>query len=212
MADVKICGITSVDAAQTAIDAGARFLGFIFYKDSPRYCEPEVVAEILSDIPERVSTVGVFVDDTNDYIKEVISEAPLDMIQLHGNESPERVREIRHEFSLPIIKVFRLESEADLTTVEDYIPTVDWLLFDTKPSLGEMPGGNGRLFDWKILNDKEYQKPWMLSGGLNADNIAAAIDALNPRVLDVSSGVEKSPGVKDADKIRAFLANATRTR
>jgi len=209
MSEVKICGITTVDAAKSAIESGARFLGFIFYPESPRYINPESIADLLADISEDVKTVGVFVNPDDKDIKDVLSAAPIDMIQLHGDESPERVREIRHRFSLPIIKVFRLSHSDDINAVDDYIPTVDWLLFDAKESLAVKENGSDPTFDWTLLTTREFLKPWMLSGGLTAQNIKTdLIKRLKPRVLDVSHGVESKVGVKDSGKIKAFIKSA----
>lgn len=205
MTEVKICGLKTQDALDAAVESGARFVGFVFYPRSPRAISPEKAADLIGTLPENVKTVGLFVDPTDKDIKKTLEETPLDMIQLHGSESSPRLREIRHAFSLPIIKAIRIGSTKDLDEALTYQENTDWLLFDTKISDNALPGGAGQTFDWSLLEKYDFERPWMLAGGLSETNVGRAIKQLNPRAVDVSSGVESSPGVKDSAKIKAFI-------
>ena len=200
---VKICGLKTQETVDAAVEAGANFIGFVFYPPSPRAITPNDAAELIGTLPEDVKTVGLFVDPSDTDIKKTLEETPLDMLRLHGEETPQRLRELRNRFSLPIIKAFPVASQADLAPVATYTPHCDWLLFDTKTD-GDLPGGTGQSFDWNILKDMQFDRPWMLSGGLNADNVQAALTTLSPHAVDVSSGVESTRGVKDAQKIIDF--------
>lgn len=202
---VKICGLKTQETVDAAVQAGANFLGFVFYPSSPRAISPKEAAGLIGSLPEHVKTVGLFVDPTDSNIKKTLEETPLDMVQLHGEEPPERLRELRNRFSLPIIKAFPVASKDDLKPIANYTPHCDWLLFDTKTD-GDLPGGTGQSFDWSILKDMQFDRPWMLSGGLNEDNVKQALSTLSPRAVDVSSGVESERGVKDTGKIKSFIA------
>lgn len=205
MTEVKICGLSTPETVDAAVTAGARFLGFVFYPSSPRYIEPARAAELTGSVPEEVRTVGLFVDPTDEEVENALHETPLDMLQLHGSETPQRLRELRHRFSLPLIKAIRVGAEEDLDSVHDYLPHCDWLLFDAKPEGAKMPGGTGQVFDWTLMQNRSIEKPWMISGGLNAENVKEALSLLHPRAVDVSSGVESTPGVKDVQKIKDFI-------
>lgn len=205
MPDIKICGIKEAGALKTAIDSGARFIGLVFYPKSPRYVEPEQ-ARILSRMtPTGVRTVGLFVNPDDSWLSHVLGAVPLDMIQLHGTESPVRVQEIKSRYHSPVIKAISIASAGDLADVDTYVQVVDWLLFDTKSPISDEHGGSGRTFDWNILKNKKFTKPWMLSGGLNAGNVGEALSILEPDAVDVSSGVESERGVKDPSKIAEFI-------
>ncbi len=206
MTHVKICGVNSPAALKAAVRGGANYIGLVFYGPSPR-CVPIETAVTFSGLaPDGVKVVGLFVDPSDEEIRGPVKYAWLDMIQLHGNESPARVKEIKAAFNVPVMKAFRIKSKDDLAHVEDYKDACDWFLFDAKVDEGAaLPGGTGVTFDWNVLKDYDPGKPWMLAGGLNADNIAQALEALSPDAVDLSSGVEDSPGVKSPDKIAAFF-------
>lgn len=201
---VKICGLKTPETVDAAVKAGANFIGFVFYPPSPRAITPKEAAELIGTLPEDVKTVGLFVNPADSDIKKTLEETPLDMLQLHGEETPERLRELRNQFSLPIIKAFPIASKADLDPIADYTPHCDWLLFDTK-SESSIPGGTGKSFDWNLLKEMQFDRPWMLSGGLNSINVTKALSILTPRAVDISSGVESTRGVKDAGKIKEFI-------
>ena len=209
---VKICGVSHPGAVTAAVQGGARYIGLVFYERSPRHVAPPLAAELARMVPTGVRTVGLFVDPTNEYLEHVVSQVPLDLIQLHGDETPERVAEIRAAFSMPVMKAIKVSSAADLDAIDAYAAVADRLLFDAKPpaKVAALPGGNGIAFDWTILTGRTWSKPWMLSGGLTADNVAEAIAVSGAQSIDVSSGVEDRPGHKDPDLIRGFLKAAGR--
>ncbi len=204
---VKICGITTPDAMTAAIESGADFVGLVFHPASPRYLAIEVAAYLAGYVPESVKKVGLFVDPSEDQLALTLSSVRLDMIQLHGQESPDRVAEIRLKFGLPVMKALSIGEKSDLTQIDLYASASDWLLLDAKGTK-EMPGGNGLAFDWALLDGFESPRPWMLAGGLTPETVAQAISRLTPTSVDVSSGVESSRGVKDVAKIRAFIEAA----
>ena len=206
----KICGINSPDALEAAVKGGARYVGFVFYPPSPRYVTPPLAAELIRMVPTGVRAVGLFVSPSDAVLDDVAGQVPLDYLQLHDDEPPERTRHIRARFALPVIKAFRLGSAGDLDRVADHASSADMLLFDAKPPAdpGSLPGGNGVPFDWRWLAGRSWPKPWMLSGGLSPDNLEEAVRATGARIVDVSSGVEDRPGHKDPARIRAFLATA----
>ncbi len=202
MPDVKICGITTPDAMTAALESGARFVGFLFIPSSRHAIEPEAAAYLAHFVPSDVYKVGLFQDADDAHITRVLQEVPLDMLQLHGKESPGRVAEIKQLTGLPVIKALSLQSEADFAMIEGYEAIADWLLFDAPK------GGSGKTFDWHLLRRYCQRtpliRPWMLAGGLNEANIGDALSLLDPDAVDVSSGVETG-GVKDATKIRRFV-------
>ena len=206
---VKICGITDVDAMEAAMDGGADMVGFVFYPKSPRAIDPAEAAELADILPEGIQKVGLFVDADDALLDSVISQLRLDVIQCHGQESPERIQAIRLEYGLPVIKAIAIAEPADVASMEPYLDVADQLLFDTKPPAGALlPGGNAVSFDWTLLRDKNIGLPWMLAGGLTADNVAEAIRISGAKAVDVSSGVETAPGQKDPAKILAFIKAA----
>jgi phosphoribosylanthranilate isomerase len=209
---VKICGISHPEAITAAIKGGARYVGLVFFERSPRHVAPPLAAELARMVPTGVRTVGLFVNPSNEYLEHVVSQVPLDLIQLHGDESPERVAAIRAAFSMPVMKAIKVSSPEDLVAADAYAAVADRLLFDAKPpaKVSALPGGNGIPFDWTILTGRNWSKPWMLSGGLTADNVAEAIAVSGAASIDVSSGVEDRPGHKDPDLIRDFLKAAGR--
>jgi len=203
MTQVKICGVTEPHSLQATIDAGTRFIGFVFYEPSPRFVDHDIAWTLSQMVPTGVRSVGLFVDPDDTYIKHITSSAPLDMIQLHGDETPARVSQIKSLINMPVIKAIPVSSAEDLNQAAEYEQVADWLLFDTKTESGS--GGTGQVFDWNLLKNKQFQRPWMLSGGLNTHNIHQALSTLNPDAIDVSSGVEESRGVKSPQKITEFI-------
>lgn len=209
---VKICGLTAPDHVRAAVDAGARYLGFNFFPKSPRYVSPERAAELMADVPPGVAKVALVVNPTNDLLDDLTQAAPFDMLQLHGAETVERVQEIKARYGLPVIKVIGVADVEDLAAIDAYSDVADQLLIDAKaPKNAVLPGGNGLVFDWRLLAGRKYwRKPWMLAGGLNPDNVAEAIRMTGTRQVDVASGVESAPGVKDPALIRAFVDAAVK--
>ena len=206
---VKICGLTDEETVDAAIDAGADFVGVVFFEKSPRHVTIERANELLEFVPEEVQRVGLFVDPTNEFLDQIMNNLRLDLFQFHGNESPERIEEVRLEYGMPVMKALGISSAADLDAAEKYAEVCDWLLFDAKPPEGaERPGGNAAAFDWSLLAGRKWACPWMLAGGLNAANVAEAIKLSGAKAVDVSLGVESAPGVKDAEKIAAFIRAA----
>jgi phosphoribosylanthranilate isomerase len=207
---VKICGLSTAETVAAAVEGGADFIGFVFYRPSPRYVTPERAGALAAAAPAGPRRVGLFVDAEDAEIAAALAAAPLDMLQLHGSESAERVAELRRRFATPVMKVLKVAEERDLATAEPYLGIADWLLFDAKPPRRPeaLPGGNGLPFDWRLLAGRRWPIPWMLSGGLTADNLAAAVRLTGVAAVDVSSGVESAPGVKRPERIAAFLEAA----
>jgi phosphoribosylanthranilate isomerase len=207
---VKICGLTDPEALAAAVDGGARWLGFVFYPPSPRALSPERAGDLVRTAPPDRTTVGVFVDPDDALLDRVLARVPLAALQLHGAESPERVRAIKVRTGCAVIKALQVAESGDLAAVPSYAAVADMLLFDARPPKdpASLPGGNGLAFDWRLLEDLRVGCPWLLSGGLSADNLAAAVMLCRPPAVDVSSGVESRPGCKDLAKVRRFLALA----
>jgi phosphoribosylanthranilate isomerase len=207
----KICGLTDETAVHTAVKHQADMVGFVFYPPSPRNVSAEQAEILLRDVPSGIDRVGLFVDPETDFLDQILAKARLDLLQLHGDETPERCRAIGVYFGLPIIKAIKVSSKADIKAAKDYEDTVDWLMFDARPPQdGALPGGNGVAFDWTLLKGVEFKRPWLLAGGLTPDNLSQAVKQSGATAVDVSSGVEASPGKKDPAKIEAFLAAAKR--
>mgnify|MGYP001210923291 CR=1 FL=1 len=202
--EVKICGITTITDANFAINFGADYLGFIFYPKSKRYISFKNCQKILDVIKSKIKTVAVLVDPSDNDILE-INKLNFNYIQLHGNETVERIIEIKTKCTLPIIKAFGINTIEDLEQVADYHDFAEFFLFDYKPSSTEMPGGNAKQFDWSIINKSRVNKQFFLSGGLNIENIKNAINTEITNLFDVSSGVELNPGVKDTEKLKKFI-------
>jgi len=202
-AQIKICGLNSPEALQAALLHGADFGGLVFYPASPRAVSADFAASLCAQSAARIKMVGLFVDPDDDFLDSVTQRAGLDLIQLHGHEDAKRVQAVRARTGLPVIKAIRLASKDDLKTLPAYEAVADWLLFDTK--VEGQAGGTGVAFDWSILNGFKSRLPWMLSGGLNADNIGRALQILQPDAVDVSSGVEDAPGRKSPEKIRILI-------
>ena len=212
MTEAKICGVNSPAAAVAAAAGGAAFIGLVFYPPSPRAVTADRAAELAALVPERVGRVGLFVDPDDATLRAVLTQVPLTMLQLHGRETPERVKDVKERFGLPVMKAIGIAAPRDLDAAAPYLPVADWLLFDAKPPQdpGALPGGNARPFDWRILAGRSWPIPWMLSGGLTAATLTEAVRLTGARVVDVSSGVEDRPGVKSPDRIRAFLETSAR--
>ncbi len=200
---VKICGLKDAENLRAALDAGADYIGFVFYKNSPRYIDIKNAWELTREIPPHVTVVGLFVDPTDKEIREVLSTVKLDIIQLHGDETPLRIVEIKAAYNIPVMKAVRIGGLEDIAQMDKFEKSADWLLLDTKSDLA--PGGTGERFDWNLLQGRTFTKPWMLSGGLNVGNVGYGIRILQPTAVDVSSGVERERGVKDPEKIREFI-------
>ncbi len=212
MADirVKICGLRTVADVAAVAAAGAAYAGLVFFPKSPRHLTIEQARELALAAPVGLAKVALVVD-ADDATLDAITEAmPLDMLQLHGHETPDRVAEIRARYGLPVMKAVGVADEGDLAAVLEYSLVADQILVDAKPPKNaDLPGGNGLAFDWRLVAQRRWLRPWMLAGGLTPENVAEAIRLTNARQVDVSSGVELSPGVKDAAKIAGFVA-ATR--
>jgi phosphoribosylanthranilate isomerase len=204
---VKICGLNDAAALAAAVEGGARYLGFVFYPPSPRALSPEQAGDLARGAPADRTLVGVFVDPDDALLERVLERVPLDALQLHGAETPERVRAIKARTGCAVIKALQVAKARDLAPVASYAPVTDMLMFDARPPKepGRLPGGNGLSFDWRLLQDLRLERPWLLSGGLSVDNLAAAVTLCRPPAVDVSSGVERRPGHKDPAKIRQFL-------
>lgn len=210
--DVKICGLNAPEAVNAAMAGGARYAGFNFYPPSPRAVNPAQAAALAAPLSRDVMKVGVVVDPDDETLGAILAAAPLDLIQLHGAESPRRVAEIRARFERPVMKVFKVSGPEDLAAVAAFVPVADLLMFDTKAPKHlkhALPGGNAVAFDWRILAGRTWPRPWLLAGGLDADNVGEAVAIAGARAVDVSSGVEERPGVKSAEKITAFLTRAS---
>jgi phosphoribosylanthranilate isomerase len=204
----KICGLNHPAAVAAAVAGGASHVGFVFYPPSPRSIDPLKAASLAAGVPEGIAKVGLFVDASDEDIARTLSEARLDMLQLHGDETPRRVKDVRRKFGKPVMKALRVASATDIAAADEYLPAVDWLLFDAKPPpemKNALPGGNAISFDWSLIAGRGWSKPWMLSGGLNMGNLANAVRITGATTVDVSSGVEDAPGRKNPDKIAAFL-------
>lgn len=208
MTKVKICGLSTPEGMTAAIEAGADFVGLVFYPPSPRHVDIEVARYLAGFVPEHIERVGLFVNPDDEMLAHTVQSVPLSMIQLHGSESVERVREVQAKFGLPVIKALPMDSPADLKAAQEYDGVAEWLLFDAKPEA--LPGGNGVAFDWSLLAAYQGQSPWMLAGGLTPENVADALKIVHPDAVDVSSGVEAGAGQKDATKIQAFLERVKR--
>ena len=210
--DVKICGISGREALAAAAAAGARYAGFVFYPVSPRHIVPERAAGLAALLPAGVVPVALSVDPEDDLVDRLAAISPSVMLQLHGRETPERVAEIRGRTGRRVMKAVKVSEEADLAEADRYLGAADMLLFDAKTParmMNAMPGGNAVSFDWGILSGRGWPLPWMLSGGLAPGNVAEAIRVSGAAAVDVSSGVESAPGVKDPALIDAFLGAAS---
>jgi len=206
---VKICGLKTPESVAAAVDAGASYLGFVFFPKSPRHLTYRQAAELAATVPDGIVKVALTVNADDEALAEMLGQVPFDMLQLHGSESPKRVAYIKERFGLPVMKAVGLADASDLPQLVEYATVADQLLVDAKPPKGSpLPGGNALAFDWRLVADMEWPIPWMLAGGLTPDNVAEAMRLTGATMVDVSSGVESAPGVKDLDKIAAFVKAA----
>jgi len=206
---VKICGLTTAATLEAALDAGADMVGLVFYAKSPRFVGLDHAHELAARARDRAEVVALTVDAGDDLLAAIVTAVGPDMLQLHGRETPQRLAAIKQAFGLPAMKAIGVAEAPDFARARDYESVADWLLIDAKPPRdAARPGGNGRPFDWRLARDFKPRLPWLLSGGLDADNVAEAIALSGARGVDVSSGVERAPGVKDEKKIAAFAAAA----
>lgn len=206
---VKICGLrTAADVAAVAT-AGAAYAGFVFFPKSPRHLTVAAARDLALAAPDGLCKVALTVDADDATLDAIIAAVPLDMLQLHGHETPERVAEVKARYGLPVMKAMGVADEGDLSELMEMSLAADQLLIDAKPAKGaDLPGGNGLAFDWRLLVGRKWLRPWMLAGGLTPDNVAQAVRLTGARQVDVSSGVESAPGVKDAARIAAFVEAA----
>lgn len=205
----KICGLSTEETVIAAINAGANYVGFVFYPPSPRNISIESAQNLASLVSEDVKKVGVFVNPKDELLLSVLAKVDLDIIQLHGNESVERIQYLQQRFSKKIMKAVAIASVSDISRAREYEKTADMLLFDAKAPKdleNALPGGNGLQFDWTLIAGNQWKIPWMLSGGLDASNVAQAVHISGAMTVDVSSGVENEPGNKDIKKIKSFMA------
>lgn len=204
--DIKICGLSEEDTLAAALNGGATHVGFIFFPRSPRHVSPEQAAELRAIAKGRAKAVAVTVDADDAFIDAIVRDVAPDMLQLHGSETPERVKAVKARYGLPVMKAHAISSAADLATAQRFAGVADRLLFDAKAPKGAvLPGGNGIAFDWTLLDGLDASVDYMLSGGLNASNVGDALAHTNPSGLDISSGVERAPGIKDAALIESFF-------
>lgn len=209
--DVKICGLKTPAAVNASVAGGAVMLGFNFYPKSSRCVTPALAGALGQLVPAHVLKVGLVVDADDETIAAILAEARLDMLQLHGSETPERTADVRARFGLPVMKVISVSDAADIASARDFEGIADRFLFDAKPPKAmknALPGGNAISFDWSLLQGRTFGKPWMLAGGLHAGNVAEAVRRTGARAVDLSSGVEDRPGEKSISKINEFLALA----
>jgi len=202
---IKFCGLSRVEDVVAAADAGARYVGFVFFPKSPRNVTPDEARLLAVEVPVGVAKVALVVDADDAFLDEITSKVPLDILQLHGKESPERVAQIKARYGLPVMKAVGIADAEDLPQLDVYAQVADQILVDAKPpKTGALPGGNGLAFDWRLIANRRWPVPWILAGGLTPENVALAVQMTSARQVDLSSGVESSVGVKDAGLMRAF--------
>ncbi|SET19803.1 phosphoribosylanthranilate isomerase [Oceanicella actignis] len=206
---VKICGLTEPEGLRAAAGAGAAYVGFVFFARSPRNVAPAEAARLAALAPAGLCKVALTVDADDAALEAILEAAPIDMLQLHGAETPERVAQLRERFGLPVMKAVGVADEGDLPAIAEHARAADQLLIDARPPRGAaLPGGNGLSFDWRLLQGRRWAVPWMLAGGLTPENVAEAVRLTGARQVDVSSGVERAPGIKDPARIAAFVRAA----
>lgn len=206
---VKICGLTDPADIPAAILAGADYLGFVFFPKSPRHLDIETAGLMAASVPDGVARVALTVDADDATLDLLTSSVGLDFLQLHGEESPARVAQIKARYGLPVMKAVGISAREDLSQIDFHARVADQILVDAKPPQGaDRPGGNAQAFDWSLLAGRRWPVPWILAGGLDPGNVAEAIRQSGARQVDVSSGVERAPGEKAPDLMRAFIENA----
>lgn len=202
--EAKICGLSTPETVEAAVAAGARWVGFVTFPRSPRHVSTDLLRSLGALVPKSVGRVGLFVDPDDALLDERLATGAIDMLQLHGSETPARVAELKARTGKPVMKVIKVAKAEDVERgIAAYAGVADRLMFE--PADGILPGGNGKPFDWTILSGRKFAVPWMLAGGLTPDNVAEAVRVTGAPAVDVSSGVESSRGVKSIDLIRAFL-------
>lgn len=206
---VKICGLTAAADVAAAVAEGAAYVGFVFFEKSPRHVTVDAARALALEVRPGVAKVALTVNAGDAELDALTEHVPLDFLQLHGEENPARVAEIKARYGLPVIKAIGVAEAADLAQIDLYAGVADQLLIDAKPPVGaSRPGGNALAFDWRLIEGRDWPLPWLLAGGLTPDNVAHAVARTGAQQLDVSSGVERAPGFKDAALIRAFIENA----
>lgn len=206
---VKICGLKTLADVEAAAASGAAYAGFNFFPKSPRSVTIEQARELTLAAPIGLAKVALVVDADDALLDAIVDAMPLDMLQLHGHESPDRVAEVKARYGLPVMKAVGVADEGDLAAVFDYSLVADQILIDAKPPKNAvLPGGNGLTFDWRLVAQRRWLRPWMLAGGLTAQNVAEAVRLTNARQVDVASGVESAPGVKDPARMTEFVKAA----
>ncbi len=213
MAEIKICGLSEPETLEAALDAGAEFVGFNFYEPSPRSISYETARQLAGQTGNRAKKVAVIVDADDEIIDRICDAMTPDYIQIHGSESPERATEIRDRTGVPVIRAIKVKNADDIAAASAYSGAAEMILFDAKaPETldGALPGGNGISFDWSLIDGDGERPRFMLSGGLHAGNLRQALEITRAPIVDVSSGVESSPGIKDSNLIEAFVSAAKR--
>ena len=206
---VKICGLATVDDVRACADAGANYMGLVFFEKSPRNITLPAAREMALAAPLGLAKVALVVNPSDAELNAITASVPLDMVQLHGRETPERVAEVKARYGLPVMKAVGIADEDDLPKLESYFGVADQILVDAKPPKGgELPGGNGLSFDWRLIAGRRWPCPWMLAGGLTPENVAEAVKMTGTKQVDVSSGVEDAPGQKNAELIQKFVQSS----
>ena len=206
---VKICGLATVDDVRACADAGANYMGLVFFEKSPRNITVPAARELALVAPMGLAKVALVVNPSDAELDAITGTVPLDMLQLHGRETPERVAEVKARYGLPVMKAVGIADGDDLPKLESYFGVADQILVDAKPPKGgELPGGNGLSFDWRLIAGRRWPCPWMLAGGLTPENVAEAVTMTGAKQVDVSSGVEDAPGQKNAELIQKFVQSS----
>ena len=208
---VKLCGLTTPDDIDAAAAAGAAYIGLVFFEKSPRNVAIETARSLAIHAPVGLAKVALVVNADDAALDRITASVPLDMLQLHGSETPDRVAAVKARYGLPVMKALGIASRADVACAQLYSGVADQLLLDAKPAEGEtLPGGNGLSFDWRLLEGESWSVPWMLAGGLTPDNVAEAVRCSGAQQVDVSSGIETAPGQKSAALMAKFVTEANR--
>ena len=206
---VKLCGLANVDDVRACADAGANYMGLVFFEKSPRNITIPAARELALAAPLGLAKVALVVNPSDAELDAITGTVPLDMLQLHGRETPERVTEVKARYGLPVMKAVGIADGDDLPKLESYFGVADQILVDAKPPKdGELPGGNGLSFDWRLIAGRRWPCPWMLAGGLTPENVAEAVKMIGAKQVDVSSGVEDAPGQKNAELIQKFVQSS----
>lgn len=206
----KLCGVKTLDDVEAASSAGARYVGFVFFKKSTRNLDIQTAQRLALNVPIGITKVALVVNASDTLLDDIISTVSIDMLQLHGSETLKRVSEVRMRYGLPVMKAVGIANVSDVKKAQSYSEVADQLLLDAKPVGGvDLPGGNGLSFDWELLRGQTWSIPWMLAGGLTPENVAAAVKLSGAKQVDVSSGIEMSPGQKDPELMARFIQNAS---